>query len=232
MSMRSGVIAILLAGGLGWLSTWTPAADPAQPSLFGFGRPPTVQEIHSWDIDVGPTGAGLPPGRGTVAEGAKIFATKCASCHGATGEEGPMDRLVGGQGTLATAQPIKTVGSYWPYATTIFDYVRRAMPFDAPQSLTNDEVYAVVAWLLHRNGILPADAVLDATALLAVSMPNRSGFVPDPRPDVGEITLPTAGADHRTRHAPCAIIIKRQRTRMIAAPRREAPSEKARYCRN
>ena len=95
-----------------------------------------------------------------------------------------MDRLVGGQGTLANSRPIKTIGSYWPYATTLYDYIRRAMPFNAPQSLTNDEVYSVVAWLLHQNGIIPLDQILDAKALPAIQMPNRNGFVPDARPDV------------------------------------------------
>ena len=95
-----------------------------------------------------------------------------------------MDRLVGGARTLSTALPIKTIGSYWPYATTLYDYIQRAMPFDAPQSLTPDEVYAVTAWLLHQNDIIPKDAVMDPTTLPAVRMPNRHGFVPDPRPDV------------------------------------------------
>jgi cytochrome c len=98
--------------------------------------------------------------------------------------EGPMDRLVGGQGSLTTQRPIKTVGSYWPYATTLYDYIRRAMPFNAPQSLTSEEVYAVVAWILYRNGILPENAELDARSLPAIQMPNRNGFAPDPRPDV------------------------------------------------
>jgi len=95
-----------------------------------------------------------------------------------------MDRLVGGRQTLATASPLKTVGSYWPYATTLYDYIHRAMPLDAPQSLTAEEVYAVTAWLLHQNGIVAEDAVMDARTLPAVEMPNRHGFVPDPRPDV------------------------------------------------
>ncbi|GJL51585.1 MAG: hypothetical protein NPIRA01_28120 [Nitrospirales bacterium] len=97
-----------------------------------------------------------------------------------------MDRLVGGEGTLDTQQPSKTIGSYWPYATTLYDYIHRAMPFNAPQSLTNDEVYAVVAWLLNQNGIIPTDIVLDAKTLPTVDMPNRNGFVPDPRPDVSQ----------------------------------------------
>lgn len=149
----------------------------------GLGRPATEAEIRAWNSDVSPTGEGLPPGRGTVKQGAQVYAAKCAGCHGPTGVEGPQDRLVGGRGTLATAKPEKTVGSYWPYATTLYDYIYRAMPLTAPQSLTPDEVYAVVAWVLFRNGIVAEDAVLDARALPAIRMPNREGFVPDPRPD-------------------------------------------------
>lgn len=144
----------------------------------------TPAEISAWNIDIDPTGAGLPPGRGTVPQGAGIYANKCAICHGPTGTEGPKDRLVGGHGSLATDQPIKTIGSYWPYATTLYDYIYRAMPLTAPQSLTPDESYSVVAWLLHQNGIVPADAVIDAQTLPRVTMPNRAGFVSDPQPDV------------------------------------------------
>jgi cytochrome c len=155
-----------------------------EPLLYGFGRPATAAEIAAWNIDIDPTGAGLPPGRGTVQQGAVLYASKCAACHGSTGTEGPKDRLVGGQGSLATPNPIKTIGSYWPYATTLYDYINRAMPLNAPQSLTPDEIYSVVAWLLHQNGIILADAVIDAQTLPAMKMPNRAGFVSDPRPDV------------------------------------------------
>ena len=108
----------------------------------------------------------------------------CATCHGPSGTEGPMDKLAGGRGTLDSAKPVKTVGSFWPYATTLFDYVRRAMPFTQPQSLSNEQVYAVTAYLLYLNGILAEDAVLDAASLPKIQMPNRGGFFPDPRPDV------------------------------------------------
>ncbi len=155
-----------------------------EPLLYGFGRLATEEEITAWNIDIDPTGAGLPPGRGTVQQGAVLYAGKCAACHGSTGTEGPKDRLVGGQGSLATPNPIKTIGSYWPYATTLYDYINRAMPLTAPQSLTPDEIYAVISWLLHHNGILPKDAAMDAETLSAVKMPNRAGFVSDPRPDV------------------------------------------------
>jgi S-disulfanyl-L-cysteine oxidoreductase SoxD len=144
---------------------------------YGFGRPATPQELAGWDIDVSPNGAGLPPGRGDVRQGEAIFAAKCASCHGANGEGKPMDQLVGGVGTLRDKKPKRTVGSFWPYATTLFDYVRRAMPLNAPQSLTPDEVYAVSAYVLFLNGIVPQDATLDADNLAKVKMPNRDGFV-------------------------------------------------------
>jgi S-disulfanyl-L-cysteine oxidoreductase SoxD len=144
---------------------------------YGFGRPATPQEIAGWDIDVSPSGAGLPPGQGDVRQGAAIFADKCASCHGPRGEGKPMDQLVGGVGRLRDKKPEKTVGSFWPYATTLFDFVRRAMPLNAPQSLTPDEVYAVSAYVLFLNGIVPQDATLDADTLAKIRMPNRDGFV-------------------------------------------------------
>lgn len=155
-----------------------------EPMRYGFGRPATSAEIGALNIDIDPNGAGLPPGQGTVQQGATIYGNKCAACHGPTGTEGPKDRLVGGHGSLATEHPVKTIGSFWPYATTLYDYIHRAMPLNAPQSLTPDEVYAVVAWLLHQNGIIPADAAIDAQTLPTVKMPNREGFVSDPRPDV------------------------------------------------
>jgi S-disulfanyl-L-cysteine oxidoreductase SoxD len=144
---------------------------------YDFGRVATPEEIAGWDIDISPSGAGLPPGQGDVRQGAAIFAAKCASCHGAHGEGKPMDRLVGGVGALRDKKPEKTVGSFWPYATTLFDYVRRAMPLNAPQSLTPDEVYAVSAYVLFLNGIVPQDTTLDADTLAKVRMPNRDGFV-------------------------------------------------------
>ena len=170
---------------IGLLLLLAGVATAEDPRRYGFGRAPTEAAIEAWDIDVGPTGIGLPPGRGTVQQGAAIYATTCAACHGPTGTEGPKDRLVGGHGSLATDQPVKTVGSFWPYATTLYDYIHRAMPLTVPQSLTPEEVYSIVAWLLHQNGIVPKDAVMDARTLPSVRMPNREGFVADPRPDVG-----------------------------------------------
>jgi S-disulfanyl-L-cysteine oxidoreductase SoxD len=144
---------------------------------YGIGRPATPEEIAGWNIDIAPDGAGLPPGRGSVQQGGQIFADKCAACHGADGQGKPMDRLVGGAGTIATPKPVKTVGSYWPYATTLYDFIHRAMPFNAPQSLSPDEVYAVCAYVLYLNHLAPADAVLDAETLPKVAMPNRGAFV-------------------------------------------------------
>ncbi|MBV8621811.1 MAG: c-type cytochrome [Curvibacter sp.] len=166
---------------LAWLLAGVPAA---QAQTYGLGRPATEAAIATWDIDVDAQGHGLPPGRGSVRQGAALFAARCAACHGPQGEGKPADRLVGGQGSLSSATPVKTIGSFWPYATTLFDFIRRAMPYNAPQSLQPDEVYALSAWLLWRNGIVPEDTVLDADSLPAVRMPNRDGFVGDPRPDV------------------------------------------------
>lgn len=182
MSRCKAAALVLSAGGLVVLLGGVGIAE--EPLRYGFGRPATAAEIAAWNIDIDPTGAGLPPGQGTVQQGAAVYANKCAACHGPTGTEGPKDRLVGGQGSLATDNPIKTIGSFWPYATTLYDYIHRAMPLNAPQSLTPDEVYAVVAWLLHQNDIVPAGAVIDATTLPVVKMPNREGFVSDPRPDL------------------------------------------------
>ena len=153
-------------------------------SPYGIGRAATPAEIAGWNIDVGGDGSKLPPGSGSVSQGSEVFNQQCAACHGAKGEGGVGDRLVGGQGTLGTPKPVRTVGSYWPYAPTLFDYIRRAMPQNAPQSLSNDDVYAVSAYILSLNGLLPADATLDAKALAAIRMPNRNMFVGDPRPDV------------------------------------------------
>lgn len=159
-------------------------AAPAWAEPFGFGTPATPEEVEAWDISIGRDGANLPEGSGTVAAGEVVYQERCAVCHGEKGEGDQGDRLVGGQGTLNTDSPVKTIGSYWPYATTLFDYVNRAMPMDAPQSLSADEVYAVTAYLLFLNDIVPQDAKLDAATLPAVEMPNRGGFIPDPRPDI------------------------------------------------
>jgi cytochrome c len=151
------------------------AATPPPPK---FGKPASADEIARVDISIPPDGKGLPAGSGSVAQGAQVFAQKCAVCHGANAEGTPSgDRLVGGVGSLASPNPVKTVNSYWPYATTVFDYIRRAMPITNPQSLQNDEVYAVVAYILSFDNVVPKDAVMDANSLPKVQMPNRAGFV-------------------------------------------------------
>ena len=142
----------------------------------GLGVPATPGQIAGWDISIGPGGEGLPPGSGTAAAGKAVYEAKCLACHGVDGAGRPNDQLVGGQGTLREAAPIRTIGSYWPYATTVFDYVRRAMPYVTPHSLTADETYAVTAYLLALNGIIEQDDVMDATSLPKVVMPNRDNF--------------------------------------------------------
>ena len=174
---REVVLAALLAPLLPVLLAAAPALAGEQ---YGIGRAPTAQEVAGWDIDVAPDGAGLPPGRGSVQDGARLFAQACAGCHGADGNGGdgaPVPKLAGGVGTLASDKPVRTVGSYWPYATTLFDYIHRAMPLGAAQTLSADQVYAVSAFVLNLNGIVPADATLDARSLAAIVMPNRDGFV-------------------------------------------------------
>lgn len=164
----------------------------AQAQKYKLGHVPPKELLAAWDIDVRPDGAGLPPGKGSVKQGQQVYMSNCAACHGDNGEGkrvegavGTFDRLVGGAGTLDKPNPVMTVGSFWPYATTLFDYVRRAMPFPAPQSLTTDEIYAVTAYVLFMNKIVPDDAVLDAKSLPQVRMPNRDGFITDdPRPDI------------------------------------------------
>lgn len=153
------------------------APVPKGPQGPGLGVPATPGQIESADVSIGPDGAGLPPGSGTPSQGEAIFNTKCVMCHGPQGAGGLNDQLAGGNGTLATAAPVKTIGSYWPYATTVFDYVRRAMPYPAPHSLTDTEVYALTAYLLSLNGVIAKDAVMDAKTLPQVRMPNRGNFV-------------------------------------------------------
>lgn len=150
------------------------AAAPPPPAL---GRPATADEIARADISIPPDGTGLPPGSGSVSQGAQVFTAQCQICHGAAGAGGPMDRLTGGVGSLTSSTPIRSVTSYWPYATTVFDYIRRAMPLTAPQTLTDDEAYALTAYLLSVDGVVPKDTVMDAASLPKVVMPNRNGFV-------------------------------------------------------
>ncbi len=178
MRKHAAIVAIAFAGLT--VAHGIATADTAS----GLGRAATPAQIQQWNDEIPPSGANLPPGSGTVAQGEKVYATQCAACHGTTAQGGPMDKLVGGQGTLNTATPVKTVGSYWPYATTVFDYIRRAMPFNRPGTLSNDDVYAVTAYLLNLNGIVPASSTMNATTLPKVQMPNRNAFIlKDPRPD-------------------------------------------------
>lgn len=149
----------------------------------GIGSSPTDAQIAAWNIDVAPDGKSLPPGRGSVADGRALYDQQCAACHGRDLEGGMGPPLAGGVGTLASDKPLKTVGSYWPYATTLFDYIRRTMPLAAPQSLTDDQVYALTGYVLFRNGILAETAMVDAAEVVAVKMPNRDGFFVDDRPD-------------------------------------------------
>jgi S-disulfanyl-L-cysteine oxidoreductase SoxD len=169
----------------GVAQAFRPAVVFAQSPTYGVGRTPTAAELKAIDIEVTPDGKGLVPGSGTAAAGKEVYARRCETCHGPTGTEGPQDVLAGGQGSLATSAPRKTVGSYWPYATTLWDYINRAMPFDHPSTMTADEVYATTAYVLFLNGIVGERDVIDRKTLPQIRMPNRNGFVADPRPDVG-----------------------------------------------
>ena len=186
--IRRGVLAALLLTAAG-------QAFAQAPARYGIGRAATPAEIAAIDIEVRPDGTGLPAGSGSSSAGAPIYASKCAQCHGATGKEGPNDVLVGrvpGDGFPFAADPKvpHTIGNYWPYATTVFDYIRRAMPTTAPGSLSNDEVYALTAFLLHANGIIDAGAVMDKGSVPKVAMPARRYFVPDARKQAAEKPKP------------------------------------------
>ena len=158
----------------------------AENRKYNIGKIATKIEIAGWDIDVRPDGVGAPKGSGNAIDGEEIYVNRCAACHGDFGEG--VDRwpaLVGGDGTLASHDPEKTTGSYWPYASTIFDYVYRSMPFGEAQTLTHDETYKIVAYLLNMNEIIDEDFVLSEKNIGKIKMPNASGFsLPDPRPDV------------------------------------------------
>ena len=183
---RSITMILIIASAFVLVANQTRTSARQSRASLGIGRTATVEEIAKLDIDVRPDGKGLPDGKGTVAEGAKVYAAKCASCHGANGQGGSADRLVdresGKNWDFATnAKLVKTVGNYWPYATTLYDYTYRAMPFMQPGTLTPDETYSLVAYILALNKIVPEDAVMDRTTLPKVQMPARDRFVPDNR---------------------------------------------------
>lgn len=155
---------------------------------YGYGNVATPEQIAGWDIDVRPDGVGLPPGSGSVEDGEILYEAQCAECHGSFGEGvGRFPVIAGGTGTLRDARPSKTVGSFWPYASTLFDYIRRTMPFTQPESLSADETYALTAYVLYLNDLVADDLVLDQTSLVAIKLPNQANFVPDPRPDVANV---------------------------------------------
>jgi S-disulfanyl-L-cysteine oxidoreductase SoxD len=185
MSMRELAFALSVASALVLFLGTAQAQDQTH---LGFGAPVSQQELTKY-FSYPADGAGLPPGSGTAEAGAKVYAENCAACHGeklegnsAKGIGG--DKLIGGRGTLASKAPVKTVESYWPYATTLFDYVKRAMPFSSPGSLSDDQVYSVVAYILSEAKIIKSTDVMDAKSLSEVRMPNRDGFEPDPRPEL------------------------------------------------
>jgi cytochrome c len=162
------------------------AGEPAAyPEAFGLGAPIPESEWAALLTAIPPTGAGLPQGQGTSAEGQLIYAQKCASCHGSDlqGTAAGL-RLIGGRGTLTSQAPVKSVESFWPYAPSVFSYIRNTMPTDAPGALENSEVYALVAFILAQGGVIDSDAVVDANTLPLIVMPNREGFIADPRPDI------------------------------------------------
>jgi cytochrome c len=184
MSMRRKYLA--LATGICLFS----GGASAQSTIdhFGIGRNATTDEMAKY-FSIPPSGAGLPPGSGTAKAGAAIFANTCAACHGDKLQGNPAkgiggDRLIGGRGTLASKTPVKTVESYWPYPTTLFDYIKRAMPFNAPGSLKDDDVYSLVAYILSEAKVIKPNETMDAKTLPKVEMPNRDGFIPDPRPEL------------------------------------------------
>ena len=198
--LRRRTPGVVVAGVLLLVAGLNPPAALAQLPTYGVGRPPTVEEVKAWDLTIPPDGQGLPQGSGTAALGKPIYAQRCASCHGDKGEDPKYRVLTGGRRTLTAAElpknvdwliggePALTIGSFWQYATTLWSYINRAQPFDEPGSLRADEVYAVTAYLLHLNGIIGENDVIDAKTLPRVKMPNRDGFIPDARPDVGKTT--------------------------------------------
>lgn len=176
------------------------AALAAPAGHYGYGTPATPEQIAGWDIDSRPDGVGLPPGSGSVSKGADVYAEQCTACHGTFGEgEGRYPKLAGGEGTLTGERPEPSVGSYWPFATTLFDYINRAMPFQAPHSLSTDDVYALTAYVLNINNIVENNFVADRNSLPKVKMPNHDRFIwQDPRPDTSAKECMKNCADPKT----------------------------------
>ena len=188
MSTMSGLVKATFAGGFMLVLTSAPALPADRP--FNLGKIATAEEVAGWDIDVRPDGLGAPVGMGNAIDGEEVYADLCAACHGDFGEG--VDRwpeLVGGEGSLDTYDPLKTTGSYWPYASTLYDYVYRAMPFGESQSLSYDETYQIVAFLLYMNDIIEDDFDVSHENIGSIEMPNRDGFfMPDPRPDAQPVS--------------------------------------------
>ena len=178
-------VAWALAFALAGCATQPPPAGSAGQAAAARGQPTTEQALAAWNIDIRtPDGAGLPTGAGSVAMGKTVYDAKCVACHGPEAKGGPVfGTMVGGIGSFKTNTRVLTPGSMYPFAPILFDYVRRAMPLTAPQSLSNEEAYAVSGYILHLNGLVPADAVMDARTLTALRMPNRDNFIVDDRPD-------------------------------------------------
>ena len=167
------------------------------PSYGNLGRTPSKEEIQAWNDSIGPEGKELPPGSGTAKQGEQIFASKCAACHGPAGEGSQMaPRLVGGRGPLNTPTPSRTLGNYWPFATTIWDYINRAMPPKQQGSLSASDVYALTAFILNRNEIIPETQVIDAASLPKVKMPNRDDFIPHDLKDIHDLRARGCNAGH------------------------------------
>ena len=195
MRSRAEVVGLVTAAALaasGCAQMQHTESTPAKPAA-GYGKPISEEDIAPWNIDIRtPDGRGLPAGSGSVAQGKAIYDAKCTACHGADAKGGPVyGTMVGGIGSFTTKAPVLTPGSMYPYAPILFDYIRRTMPMDRPLSLTPDEVYALSAYILNLNGLVPANAVMDAKTLPAVQMPNRNGFIVDDRPDAKAVRCMT-----------------------------------------